>query len=447
MRNKKSDRCFITITYGCQMNESDTEKINGQLMDMGFVPVDTLLQADLIILNTCCVREKAEEKLRGKLGEIKKIKEKRPHTLVGIGGCMMQQNGVGKKMLQRFPYVDFVFGPHTLDQLPNILEESEEKRVLALEEDRFDVPLLPQKRASTFRAWVSIIKGCNNFCSYCIVPYVRGQEVSRPAEEILAEVETLAEQGYKEIVLLGQNVNAYGRDRTTDDFPSLLERLNAIEGVERIRYMTSHPRDYPLELVDHISSLKRVCEHFHLPIQSGSNTILKAMNRGYTREDYLQLAHHIKAKMPQASITTDIIVGFPGETEKDFQRTLEVVQEVGFDSAFMFLYSPRTGTKAHDLEDPIPVEKKKEWLKILMSLQDQISLQRNQEVLGKTLEVMVEGLSKKNKNLYMGRTRTNKPVIFEGNALKPGDSHGIKIEEVQPHTLFGTIAVLANKEG
>ncbi len=429
---------YFLLTYGCQMNELDSEKMAGILEENGWDSAEALDNADLVILNTCCVRAKAEDKVKGKLGQLKKLKLANPRLLIGIGGCMMQQDNVGEKFLQQFPFVDFIFGPHTMDRLNEIVEKSCTGRVLELEADRFDVPRLPIKRESSFRAWVSIIKGCENFCAYCIVPYVRGKEVSRPPAEIVAEVEEQIESGVKEVVLLGQNVNAYGRDTGKVDFGRLLKKVNQVPGLERLRFMTSHPRDFSLKLVDAISEMPRVCEHLHLPIQAGSNRILKKMNRGYTREDYLRLVEHIRNKIPGASITTDIIVGFPGETDEDFALTMDVVEKARFTSAFTFLYSPREGTPAANYSEQVPGEVKRERLNYLMKRQNQISLDYNQVLMGTVTEIMVEGPSKKDSEFYMGRTRTNRPVVFSGKA-HPGCLQQVKLTDCNAHTLYGEL--------
>ncbi len=429
---------YYLLTYGCQMNELDSEKMAGILEENGWDSAENLENADLVILNTCCVRAKAEDKVKGKLGQLKKLKLAKPRLLIGIGGCMMQQDNVGEKFLQQFPFVDFIFGPHTMDRLNEIVEKSCTGRVLELEDDRFDVPRLPIKRESSFRAWVSIIKGCENFCSYCIVPYVRGKEVSRPLGEIVSEVEEHIASGVKEVVLLGQNVNAYGRDTGKVDFSRLLKNVDEVPGLERLRFMTSHPRDFSLELVDAISKMPRVCEHLHLPIQAGSNRILKKMNRGYTREDYLRLVEYIREKIPGASITTDIIVGFPGETEEDFALTMDVVEKARFASAFTFLYSPREGTPAAILSDQVPREIKKKRLNYLMERQNKISLNYNRALIGTLAQIMVEGPSKKDSEIYMGRTRTNRPVVFPGQAT-PGSLQDVRLTDCNTHTLYGEL--------
>ncbi len=436
---------YHLLTYGCQMNELDSEKMSGMLEETGWSRAFSLDQADLIILNTCCVRAKAEDKVKGKLGQLKKLKLARPGLLIGIGGCMMQQGNVGQKFLQQFPFVDFIFGPHTMDRLNEIVEKSCQGRVLELEADRFDVPLLPVRREKSFRAWISIIKGCENYCSYCIVPYVRGQEVSRFQEEIIAEARSHIESGVREIILLGQNVNAYGRDQGQIGFTHILKQVEALPGLARLRFMTSHPRDFPLQLIDAISSMPRVCEHLHLPVQAGSNRILEKMNRGYSRERYLELVQHLRGKIPGATLTTDIIVGFPGETEDDFQATLDLVRQARFASAFTFIYSPREGTPAAEFTEQVPTGIKKQRLEQLMEIQNQLSLEYNQELIGRELEVLVEGPSKKDSQYLMGRTRTNRPVIFAGDC-PAGTLPSVKITDCNPHTLYGKLQEEASHE-
>lgn len=419
------------------MNISDSEKISGLLETTAFEETAINTAADLIILNTCCVREKAEEKLRGKLGEINLLKKNNPNLMVGIGGCMMQQKDVSKKILQRFPYVDFVFGPHTIDQLLDLIEKASQKRTSALLEDRFDVPLLPQKRSSKFRAWTTIIKGCNNYCSYCIVPYVRGREVSRPYQEILEEIKQGLNEGVKEVVLLGQNVNAY-QDKNIN-FPALLEKVNQFSSIERIRFMTSHPRDFSLDFVKRMSQLEKVCPHYHLPIQSGSNRILEKMNRGYTREHYLELVDELRKYNADLSITTDIIVGFPGEDDWDFKQTLTLMQQIRFDSAFIFLYSPRQGTAALNLTETVALSEKKKRFNLLSKEQEKISLEINQKLINQKLTVICEGSSKKNSQKLMGRTAGNRPLIFEASNCEEGEKCLVKVEDYNANTLFGSL--------
>src|SRR5690554_5782092 len=354
---ERQDKYFI-ITYGCQMNVHDSEKIAGMMEENGYIKSVNLEEADIILLNTCIVRENAELKVLGKIGSLKRLKKKNKNLIIAVGGCMMQSSEAVSIIKEKYPQVDLVFGTHNLHRLPNLLEMVKQEKMMTIEiwdKDRGLIPELPHQRGAKHKAWVSIIQGCNNYCTYCIVPYVRGRERSRPLKEIVSEVERLAAEGVKEITLLGQNVNSYGKDLEEKvDFADLLQELDKIPGLQRLRYMTSHPRDFTTKLIEVIRDSRSVCEHFHLPIQSGSNSILKKMNRGYSREKYMELVNKIRQAIPEASITTDIIVGFPGETEEEFQETMELVKEVRFDSAFTFIYSPRTGTPAAKMADQIP---------------------------------------------------------------------------------------------
>ncbi len=432
---------FKIITYGCQMNKHDTEKIDGLLTSEGWENAPSLKEADLVVILTCCVRERAEEKVFGKLGELKRLKRNNPRLLIGVGGCMMQQEDNVERLKSSHAFVDFVFGTHNLHTLIEILKKAEKKRKPVIEiweEKRGSLPTLPARRKDPHQAWVSIIHGCNNFCSYCIVPYVRGREVSRPFEEIIDEIKGLINDGVKEITLLGQNVNSYGHNlKEGINFSSLLEEIDPLPGLKRIRFTTSHPRDFSSQVIDTVARGAKICEHFHLPIQSGSNRILQRMNRGYTREHYLQLVKEIKNKIPTASITTDLIVGFPGETETDFKATLEVVEEVGFDAAFTFLYSPRKGTPAAKIKEQVDEEDKMKRFNQLLKLQNGISKKRNQAYIGKTVEVLGEGESKKDSKKQMGRTRTNKIVVFPSAENLRGQIIMVKIKRVQSWTLFG----------
>nr|WP_127015976.1 tRNA (N6-isopentenyl adenosine(37)-C2)-methylthiotransferase MiaB [Anoxybacter fermentans] len=436
---------YHIITYGCQMNEHDSERLAGQLRELGYSSIDDYTKADIIILNTCCVRENAELKVFGKIGELKALKRKKPDLIIGIAGCMMQQENVVEELLKKYPHVDLIFGTHNIHQLGDLVRKVIEKRKRIVEvwdEGRELIPELPSERKSPFQAWVSIILGCNNFCTYCIVPYVRGRERSRPMEDIIREVKRLVADGVIEITLLGQNVNSYGKDfkNCKVGFADLLKELDKIEGLKRIRYMTSHPRDFSDKLIETIRDSKKVCEHFHLPMQSGSSRILKKMNRGYTQESYLELIRKIREAVPEASITTDFIVGFPGETEEDFAETLKVVEMVEFDAAYTFMYSPRSGTPAAKFEDQISEEVKKERLQRLMELQAEKSLKKNKKLEGQIVEVLVEGESKSNPERFQGRTRTNKLVLFD---KKDEDLTGklvnIRINRAQSWNLYGEI--------
>ena len=405
---------YHTITFGCQMNENDSERLAGQLRSIGYAATEDKENADLILINTCCVRESAEKKIYGKIGELKRLKQENPNLIIGIAGCMAQKDK--EKLFKKAPHVDLVMGTHNTHQLVELLgqlESSRDKVLAVWDQAELLAPDVPTIRKSTIAAWVPIMYGCNNFCTYCIVPYVRGRERSRPAAYIVKEIRQLGDDGFKEITLLGQNVNSYSKDTGGDDFADLLEAVDNIDSITRIRYMTSHPRDMSEKVMQVVAGSKRICEHFHLPIQSGSDEILKQMNRGYTTADYRQLVAGIRERMPQASLTTDIIVGFPGETEELFQETLECLKTIRFDMAYTFLYSVRSGTPAATMSDQVPLPVKKERLKILMDVQNQISLAINAQLEGKTVEVLVEGPSKNDPNRLMGRTGSNKIVIWD----------------------------------
>ncbi len=438
----KKDKFYHILTYGCQMNEHDSEKIAGMLEEMGYSFTPDPEKADIILLNTCMVRENAELSLYGKVGSFKHLCEKNPELILGVCGCMMQTEKARSEIINKFPYVNLVFGTHNLERLPQLIEKlNKEKKVIeVLDSDRGCIPELPVKREEDHKAWVSIIKGCNNFCSYCVVPYVRGRERSRPAENIIAEIQELINNGVLEVTLLGQNVNSYGKDLAEDiDFADLLSEIDKIEELKRIRYMTSHPRDFKDKLIDVIAESKNICEHFHLPVQSGSTKILKEMNRGYSREEYITLIEKIKKRFPEASITTDFIVGFPGETEKEFRETISLVKMLRFDMAFTFMYSIRPNTKAATMDKQIPEKVKKRRLQELMNLQNKISREKNQKYIGKKVKVLIDGESKNNPETFSGRTRTNKLVIVPRAQNTVGKIVNIEILEAQSWTLYGKI--------
>jgi len=407
------------------MNEYDSEILAGLLNNSGYHLTNNLEEAKIIILNTCYVREKVKHKIYSKLGELRKLKEEKPDLILGLSGCLVQREP--EEVLQRAPYLDFILGTSNFYQLPEVLEEisgndNREKqvkkrctRVVRAEKNRIIPENLPKRRKSRFTAYVPVIRGCNNFCSYCNVPYVRGRERSRLPDDIVKEVEELSRQGYKEVTLLGQNVNSYGKDLSGDqDFADLLIQVNRVKGIRRIRFITSHPKDLSDKLIDQMAHLDKVCEHLHLPVQSGSNKILSRMKRGYTREHYQNLVDKLRQAIPETTLTTDIIVGFPGEEEEDFRDTLELVETVGFDGAFTFCYSPLRGTEAAQLEERIPAEISGERLRRLIELQQAILLKKNKSLVGRKFEVMVEGISKKNPDEVEGRTRGNKIIIFPG---------------------------------
>ncbi|MBP2627684.1 MAG: (Dimethylallyl)adenosine tRNA methylthiotransferase miaB [Firmicutes bacterium] len=433
---------FTIVTYGCQMNQHDSERLAGQLKSIGYEYTEILGEADFVLVNTCCVRESAEKKIYGKIGELKTLKASNPNLIIGITGCMAQKDR--NKLFEKAPHIDLVLGTHNVHQLVELVKEFEQTKnhVLSVwdEAERL-APDVPTIRKGNISAWVPIMYGCNNFCTYCIVPYVRGRERSRPIEDIVKEVHQLGLEGFKEITLLGQNVNSYGKD--TDqygDFADLLEAVDQVKTIERIRYMTSHPRDMNDKVIDTIKNSKKICEYFHLPVQSGSNTILKLMNRGYTTEYYRELIAKIRKAVPHASLTTDIIVGFPGETEELFQETLEFIKEIGFDSAYTFLYSKRSGTPAATMPDQIPAQVKKERLQLLMDAQNEISLRINKQLTGQIVTVMVEGPSKNDESRLMGRTATNKIVLWDKQGTEEiGQLAKVKIKTAQTWLLKGQL--------
>lgn len=434
---------YLITTYGCQANERDSETIAGLLREIGYEEAHQLPEADVLIFNTCCVREKAENKVLSQIGKLKELKERNPNLIIGICGCMVQQEQVSTKIRQRAPHVDLIFGTHNIHQLPELIHnirQTRQAQVRILPDREEIIEGLPSCRKYPFKAFVNITYGCDNFCSYCIVPYVRGREKSRKPQDILSEIEKLAQDGVVEVVLLGQNVNSYGKNLDPScSFGELLAMVNEVPGLRRIRYLTSHPRDFTEELVQIIAGLKKVCPHFHLPIQSGSNRILQKMNRGYTREQYLELITTIRRIVPEASITTDLIVGFPGERDEDFQDTLDLVRQARFDSAFTFLYSPRTGTPAARMKEQIPLALKKERLQQLMDLQNEISLTINKGMEGQVVEILVEAFSKKAQNILEGRSVTNKLVLMEGSADLIGRFCQVKITEALTWFLKGDL--------
>lgn len=434
---------YKIITYGCQMNVHDSEKLAGMLENMGYKETENNKNADIILFNTCAIRENAELKVFGKVGSLKNLKKENPNMIIGIGGCMMQVDEIVDKIHEKYPYVDLVFGTHNIHRVPDLIKEIKEQKEKVYEvwpEADGLIPDTPVKRDGDYKAWVTIIQGCNNFCSYCIVPYVRGRERSRNLNDIINEVKKIVDEGVKEITLLGQNVNSYGNDLDSNvNFSMLLAKLNEINGLKRIRFMTSHPKDLDLEVIKTIRNNNKICEHFHLPVQSGSTKILKKMNRGYTREDYIKLVNMIRDEINDPSITTDFIVGFPGESEEDFEQTIDLVKKLRFDMAFTFSYSPRENTRAAEMENQISEELKDKRLKKLMHLQNEISLEENKKYVGKTVEVLVEGESKNNPETFMGRSRRNKLIIFPREKGIKGKIVDVKINKVKSWTLYGEI--------
>lgn len=437
-------RKCLTHTFGCQMNERDSEILFGFLEQMGYEKTDVEAEADLILFNTCCIREKAESKVLSQLGELKKLKQQKPDLIIGVCGCMMQQKGMADMVRVSAPHVDLIFGTHNLHHFPEYiynLYQGKGKQIAIVDKEEAVQEGLPSYRDDRFRALVNIVYGCNNFCTYCIVPYVRGRERSRRQADIVQEVKDLVADGVVEITLLGQNVNSYGLDLADGTtFAGLLRELNEIEGLRRIRYMTSHPKDLTEELVKTIAESSKVVDHFHLPVQSGSTRVLGLMNRRYTKEDYLKRVELIRRYMPDAAITTDIIVGFPGETEEDFLETIDLVKQVKFDSAFTFIYSRRTGTPAARMEDPVTLDEKKERLQRLNDVLSHIGRGINDRLQDTVVEVLVEGPSKTNADMLTGRTTTNKTVIFAGDPSLIGQIVNVTVTEAQTWVLKGALA-------
>ncbi len=426
--NKNKNLKYNILTFGCQLNENDSEKLCGMLEEMGYTKTEKPEEADIALFNTCCVRENAEDKLFGKLGELKRLKEQKG-LIIAIGGCMMQEKHITNKIKESYPFVDIIFGTHTLHKFPEDLHKTiEEKRKI---EDILDIDGkvyegLPIRRSSKTKASVTIMNGCNNFCSYCIVPYVRGRERSRQPRDIINEVRELASNGYKEIILLGQNVNSYLRVEKekgiefeeyegVNSFATLLRAINKIDSIERIRFVSPHPKDFTDDVIEQIADCEKVCKLIHLPLQSGNTKVLKEMNRKYTKEQYLNLVEKMKNKIPNLTLSTDIIVGFPGETDEEFEDTLDVVRKVKFEQVYMFIYSRRVGTPGDKMENQVPEEiKHKRFDKLKALVESQIE-ENNQKYVGTIQKVLVEGESKNNKNMLSGRTDSNKVVIFEGS--------------------------------
>ena len=434
--NEGKNLKYNILTMGCQLNENDSEKICGMVEKMGYTKTDDISLADLVIYNTCCVRENAEEKLFGKLGEVKKLKEAKG-TIIAIGGCMMQEKHIVDKIKKSYKY-DVIFGTHTLHKFPKDLYNAiiENKRITDIQDiDGEIIEGLPIKRDDNIRASVTIMNGCNNFCTYCIVPYVRGRERSRSSQDILKEIEDLAKSGYKEITLLGQNVNSYMRVEREkgictdkiDSFAKLLRKVNKIDGIEKIRFISPHPKDFTDDVIEAIRDLDKISKFIHLPLQSGSTNILKTMNRVYTKEEYLNLVQKMKEKIPNVKFSTDIIVGFPEENEEDFENTLDVVRKVKFEQIFMFIYSRRVGTPADKMENQVPEEIKHKRFDKLKKLYEEILAENNKEYIGTTQNILVEGYSKTNSEFLTGRTDTNKVVIFKGDSKLIGKFIQIKI--------------------
>ena len=440
--NQGKNLKYTILTMGCQLNENDSEKIAGMLEKMNYFECGDVKEADLVIFNTCCVRENAEERLFGKIGEIKKIKESK-EVILAIGGCMMQEEGMVEKIKKSYPFVNVIFGTHTLQNLPEniykaIIENRKVKDVIDIDGEIYEG--LPIKRNDNFKASVTIMYGCNNFCTYCIVPYVRGRERSREPEMILEEVRGLAKDGYKEITLLGQNVNSYVGNDKIKNFADLLNEVCKVDGIERVKFISPHPKDFTDDVIEAIANNEKVCRIIHLPLQSGNTKVLKEMNRKYTKEQYLSLAEKMKERIPGVVFSTDIIVGFPGETDEEFEDTLDVVKKVNFEQIFMFIYSKREGTVAAAREDQVPEKQKHVRFDKLKELYESRVDENNDKYLNTHQKLLIEGTSKNNAEMLEGRTDTNKVVIFkpvEGNKI--GDVVSVKITETHKWYLKGEI--------
>ncbi|TJY43084.1 tRNA (N6-isopentenyl adenosine(37)-C2)-methylthiotransferase MiaB [Cohnella pontilimi] len=437
--NQTKQRYYAIYTYGCQMNEHDTEVMRGMFEKMGYVSTDDRIQADVILFNTCAIRENAEDKVFGELGHMKTLKQQKPDLILGVCGCMSQEASVVNKIMRKHPHVDLIFGTHNIHRLPFLLQEAHFGKEMVIEvwsKEGDIIENMPTKREGLI-AWVNIMYGCDKFCTYCIVPYTRGKERSRMPEDVLAEVRELARQGFKEITLLGQNVNAYGKDFTDRNyrFGDLMDDIRKID-IPRVRFTTSHPRDFDDHLIEVLAKGGNLVEHIHLPVQSGSTEILKRMSRKYSRELFLELVRKIRAAIPDAVLTTDIIVGFPGETEEQFEDTMSLVREVKFASAYTFIYSPREGTPAAEMADDVPFEVKQQRLQRLNALIAELSLESNKLVDGQTVEVLVEGESKSRAGVLSGRTRSNKLIHFQGPAEWIGQFVQVRVTE--PRTWYIT---------
>jgi tRNA-2-methylthio-N6-dimethylallyladenosine synthase len=433
-------KSFHIITFGCQMNEHDSERMTGILEAQGCASVADVRHADMVILNTCSIREKAEQKFFSELGRLRSLKAENPHLKIAVAGCIAQQEGAG--ILSRAPYVDVIFGPSDIGRLSSLIEQQRSGRRTLVDiagDPEYHRKRLPASRKDRFKAWVSIMYGCDNFCTYCVVPYLRGRERSRMPEDIADEVRDLGLRGYKEVTLLGQNVNSYGKGLGKGiDFPTLLRLINDIPLIKRIRFVTSHPRDLSEKLIDALRELPKVCESIHLPVQSGSDSILTAMNRGYRREDYLDKVKKLREAVPGIALTTDIIAGFPGETRQDFEMTTQLLSEVCYDGIFAFKYSKRPGTSALGLAGHLEEDIKEKRLDQILALQREITIKKNRELIGTTQEVFLDGLSKKG-SMITGRTRGNKAVNVSADPLLIGSIVSVKIIEAGMNSLTGKL--------
>lgn len=438
-----SERSYFIMTFGCQMNEHDSLKIASLMEAEGYCSVEKPERADCIILNTCSVRQKPEQKLYSALGRLRRLKVRRPSLVIGVGGCVAQQEGA--RLLEKVPHLDFVFGTHHIHQVPEMVKMAREGHgrtcEVSFEQDVKSLHHCPGPRQEGVSSYVTIMQGCNNFCSFCVVPYVRGREQSRSPEEILAEVEDLAARGVREVTLLGQNVNSYGSDKPGfPTFPELLRQIHAVEGVWRIRFTTSHPKDLSPQLMEAVATLSKVCEHMHLPVQSGSSKVLRSMNRGYTREEYLDKIYALRALVPGIALTTDVIVGFPGESEEDLRQTLSLLEAVRFDGIYSFKYSSRPMTSASRFPGHLSEEVKGDRLARVQRLQEEITDSILRGCVGDTEEILVEGPSVRGRGQIMGRTRTNRIVHAsgDGDSLR-GELLNVRIERSLKHSLWGRI--------
>ena len=432
-------RSYFVTTYGCQMNEHDSERLAGMLEAEGYSKAGRPEEAEVVVFNTCCIREKADQRLYGNLGHLKPIKDANPGMKIVVGGCLAQKDRA--TIQQRAPYVDVVLGTHNLGSLPRLLREAEHGPAFEIVEQTETFPsALPSRRSSPWHGWVSISIGCNNSCTFCIVPAVRGREASRRMGDIVGEVQSLVADGVVEVTLLGQNVNSYGRDLDgTPMFAQLLRELDEVEGLERVRFTSPHPKDFRDDTISAMAECRTVCEHIHLPVQSGSDSVLRRMKRAYNRDRYIEKVHKVREAMPKVAITTDVIVGFPGETDSEFDDTLSLVEGVGYDGAFTFQYSPRPMTEAADLDGQVPKQVVQERFDRLIAVQERWSLKRNEDVVGRIEHVLVEGLSRKDASRVTGRTRTNKLVHFTDDTAEPGSFRTVEVTSASPHHLEGRL--------
>lgn len=432
---------YKIITYGCQMNLHESEKLAGILCERGYSLCDSEEDADLIVFNTCCIRENAEKKAEGNIGALKQLKKRKKDLIIAVGGCMTQQPGAAEKLKAEFPYLDIVFGTHNLEKFGEMLDaelSTKKKTVNVWEKEGEVIEGTPKTRTSYPNAWVNITYGCNNFCTYCIVPYVRGRERSRTPEEIINECKDLVSAGYKEITLLGQNVNSYGHDLGNTNFSALLREIDKIEGNFRLRFMTNHPKDFSEELIKTLSECKKTTKSVHLPVQAGSDRVLKLMNRRYTAEDYIKKVELLRKYIPDIAVTTDIMVGFPTETEEDFNDTYDLMKKIGFAGAFTFVYSPRSGTPAAKMDGQIDEETSKRRIMKLIDLQNKENRRQSKEYLGKTVEILCEGYDDKKKK-YLGRDTRGRMAYFDGDETLFGNFVNVKITGTGGISLIGEV--------